>query len=206
GRSATIGTEVTTAGAQVTLTLEASFNIVGKVTEKSTGLPVQGARIEAISGEFGKAFRVTVLSDGRGEFQLPPVPVSVMLRCEREGFIGRWMWARAGPPWNFELDAAPKDQGKRGSEVNQFEGVGMTLDGRSGNVLVTVVSEGSPAERGGMQVGDQLLQVDRVNVAGMNLNDVVNRIRGPAGTPVVITFIRQGQTLEVTLRRRLLTL
>lgn len=206
GRSATVPVDVTTAGAQVTLTLEASFNIVGKVTEKSTGLPVQGARIEAINGEFGKAFRVTVLSDARGEFQLPPVPVSVMLRCERDGFIGRWMWARAGPPWNFELDAAAKDQKPRGNEVNQFEGVGMTLDGRSGNVLVTVVSEGSPAERGGMQVGDQLVAIDRVPTAGQNLNDVVNRIRGPAGTPVVITFVRQGQTLEVTLRRRLLTL
>lgn len=205
GRSATVAIDVTAAGAQATLTLEASLSIFGKVTDKSTGLPLQGARIEAINGDFGRAFRVTVLSDGRGEFQLPPVPSSVMLRCDREGFNSAWTPAKNGPPWSFALDPAKPNQ-RTGAEPQQFEGVGMTLDGRTGNVIVSVVSEGSPAERAGVQVGDQIVVVDGMPVAGRSLNDVVNRIRGPAGTPVLIQFSRNGQPLELTLRRRLLTL
>ncbi|MFT3708270.1 MAG: PDZ domain-containing protein [Archangium sp.] len=175
------------------------------MTDKSTGLPLQGARIEAINGDFGRAFRVTVLSDARGEFQLPPVPSSVMLRCDRDGFNSIWTPAKNGPPWSFALEPAKPNQ-RTGAEPQQFEGVGMTLDGRTGNVIVSVVSEGSPAERAGVQVGDQILVVDGMPVAGKSLNDVVNRIRGPAGTPVAIQFSRNGQPLELTLRRRLLTL
>jgi len=68
------------------------------------------------------------------------------------------------------------------------------------------VSDGSPAERAGVQVGDQILAVDGVSVAGQALDAVVQRIRGPAGTPVLLRFQRGGQVFELTIRRRLLTL
>ena len=76
----------------------------------------------------------------------------------------------------------------------------------SGSVMVTLVSEGSPAERAGVQAGDQILTVDGVAVAGQDINTVVGRIRGPSGSPVVLRFQRGGQTFELTIRRRLLTL
>jgi carboxyl-terminal processing protease len=108
--------------------------------------------------------------------------------------------------WIVALDPSPQQQKGPRPEFNQFEGVGMTLDGRTGSVLVALVSEGSPAERAGVQAGDQVLAIDGVAVLGQSLEAVVQRIRGPAGTPVLIRFQRGAQGFELTLRRRLLTL
>jgi carboxyl-terminal processing protease len=91
-------------------------------------------------------------------------------------------------------------------DVEQFEGVGMTLELRNGRVFVTQVSEGAPAERAGVQPGDGVMAVNAEPTAGKNLNDVVGRIRGPAGTPVTLTFERGGRTFDLTIRRKLLTL
>jgi C-terminal processing protease CtpA/Prc len=122
----------------------------------------------------------------------------------RDGFASQWRRVVDGARWDVALEAAP--QQRQGPEFNQFEGVGMTLDGRSGRVMVTLVSEGSPAERAGVQAGDQILTVDGVPVAGQDINTVVSRIRGPSGSAVLLQFQRGAQVFELTLRRRLLTL
>lgn len=206
GRSAAVQVTVGTAGAEATLSLESSVIVSGRVIDRATSLPVAGARVEAFSGEVGRASRLSVLTDARGEFQLPPVPRSGTLGVSREGFASQWRRVADGPRWDVTLDALPPQHPRNQSDFNQFEGVGMTLDARSGPVMVALVSEGSPAERAGVQVGDQILAVDGGPVAGQKLEQVVARIRGPAGTPVVIRFQRAGQVFELTLRRKLLSL
>jgi glyoxylate utilization-related uncharacterized protein len=57
-----------------------------------------------------------------------------------------------------------------------------------------------------VQAGDVILAVGGVPTAGQPLDAVVGRIRGPAGTPVVISFQRGGQSFELTMRRKLLNL
>lgn len=204
GRSAPTQLDVTAKGAEAVLTLEASVVITGQVIEKASGLPISGARVEAVSGDFGKAMRVSVLTDARGEFQLPPVPRTSGVHAEREGFVGQWL--KAETPLKFTLGPVNPQQPQQPQQPPQFEGVGMTLDARTGAVRVMVVSEGSPAERAGVLTGDQILAVDGVAVAGQPIDAVVGRIRGPAGTPVVIQFQRGGQSFELTIRRKLLTL
>lgn len=205
GRSANVDVVVGEGGAQATLMLESSIAVSGRVTARGASVPVSGARVEAFSGEPGRVSRVSVLTDARGEFMLPPVPRSANLRVARDGFIEQWRRAADGPRWDVSLEASNPGQNQR-PEVEQFEGVGMTLDAREGPVRVSLVSEGSPAERAGVQPGDVILAVDGTSVAGQNLNVVVSRIRGPAGTPVAISFQRGGQQFTLTIRRKLLTL
>ncbi len=205
GRSANADVTVTEQGAEVWLSLESSVVITGKVIEKTSMLPIASVRVEVVSGQFGRGSRVSVLTDGRGEFLLPPVARSGTLVVSREGFVTQWRRVADGARWEVTLEpAGPKTP--KGPEVNQFEGVGMTLDGRSGALMVTLVSEGSPAERAGVQAGDQILSVDGVAIAGQPVDAVVQRIRGPSGSAVVISFARGGQHFELTIRRRLLTL
>ena len=203
GRSSTVPVTVTEAGAELRLSLETSVVISGLVTDKATGLPISMARVEAISGEFGRGSRVSVLTDARGEFLLPPVARSGTVVASHDGFTAQWRRVVDGARWEVALVAAPQ---RASPEFNQFEGVGMTLDGRTGAVMVTLVNEGSPAERAGVQAGDQILKVDGVPVIGQDINTVVSRIRGPSGSAVVLQFQRGGQAFELTLRRRLLTL
>ena len=83
----------------------------------------------------------------------------------------------------------------------EFTGIGIHVTMR--NNLVTVISpiEGTPAYRAGIKAGDKIIQVDGKPTE--DLRDAVKRMRGPKGTTVVITVIRQGATepLEFSLVR-----
>ncbi len=83
----------------------------------------------------------------------------------------------------------------------EFTGIGIHVTMR--NNLVTVISpiEGTPAYRAGIKAGDKIIKVD--GTVTEDLRDAVKRMRGPKGTSVVITILRQGATepLEFTLVR-----
>jgi carboxyl-terminal processing protease len=83
----------------------------------------------------------------------------------------------------------------------EFTGIGIHVTMR--NNLVTVISpiEGTPAYRAGVKAGDKIVKVDGKPTE--DLRDAVKRMRGPKGTTVVITIIRQGapEPLEFSLVR-----
>jgi carboxyl-terminal processing protease len=72
----------------------------------------------------------------------------------------------------------------------EFTGIGIHVTMR--NNLVTVISpiEGTPAYRAGIKAGDKIVKVDGTPTE--DLRDAVKRMRGPKGTTVVITVLRQG--------------
>lgn len=73
----------------------------------------------------------------------------------------------------------------------QFTGIGIHVTMR--NNLVTVISpiEGTPAYSAGIKAGDKIVKVDGTTTD--NLRDAVKRMRGPKGTKVNITIIRDGE-------------
>jgi len=75
-------------------------------------------------------------------------------------------------------------------EAQEFGSVGIAIDRDPANpqdTLVYVVTYKSPADKVGIKRGDKLLKVDGVPVAGVSLQDIASRIRGPVGSTVVIT-------------------
>src|SRR5438105_6942730 len=81
----------------------------------------------------------------------------------------------------------------REDQRGKYYGLGITVTTRFGKV--TVVSSpfmGSPAEKVGLRVGDVISQVNGESTNGMDLNDVVSRLKGPRGTTVKIKVIRPG--------------
>lgn len=202
GRSRPADVVLADGAVELRLVLESTASVEGRVVEKRTQLPVVGARVEWVATDVGRE-RVSVLSDERGYFVLQEVPQSAALVASRTGFVSQWRKVAEGPRWDVSLEAAPQPAG---NGLNQFEGVGMTLDGRSGQVMVSSIVDGSPAERAGVLSGDRILAVDTVSVEGQSLEAIVQRIRGPAGTPVVLLIERGGQRLELAMRRRMLTL
>ena len=83
----------------------------------------------------------------------------------------------------------------------KFTGIGIHVTMR--NNLVTVISpiEGTPAYQAGIKAGDKIVKVDGNTTE--DLRDAVKRMRGPKGTTVVITILRQGapEPLDFTLVR-----
>jgi carboxyl-terminal processing protease len=78
-------------------------------------------------------------------------------------------------------------------------GVGAVMN-VDGNVpIVQSVIPGSPADRAGLRSGDRILMVDGTTTEGENLEDVVKRIRGDAGTTVKLTILHEGDTTPIEL-------
>jgi carboxyl-terminal processing protease len=80
-----------------------------------------------------------------------------------------------------------------------YKGVGMTVEMK--DHLVTVVStfKGSPAQLTGIRPGDIILSVDGVSTNGLNLDEVVSRIKGDEGTTVVLEVYHPAPTTTTTL-------
>lgn len=69
-------------------------------------------------------------------------------------------------------------------------------------VLVVVAPiKGAPAEKAGLQPGDIVLAVDGSSVHGRTLSEVVETVRGEAGTDVTLTIRRGDETFDETITR-----
>ncbi len=75
-----------------------------------------------------------------------------------------------------------------------FGGIGIEITIRDGFLTVVSPLEGTPAYELGIQAGDQILRVDGEPTKEMNLMEAVKKMRGPKGTNVVLTIMREEFT------------
>ena len=84
----------------------------------------------------------------------------------------------------------------------QFGGIGveLSLEGKIPEVISPI--DGTPAADAGIEPGDRIVKIDAQPTTGMDVEEVVKRLRGPAGTRVVLTIARNDRTpFDVTLTR-----
>lgn len=110
-------------------------------------------------------------------------------------------WVAASQGYLYSLDPhsslVPKeswDDSNRKTQDSSFEGIGAILTQRPDTEYTLVESpiQGQPAVKAGIRAGDMILEVDGHDIKGETLSKVVSRIRGPSGTPVVLTIQREG--------------
>lgn len=87
--------------------------------------------------------------------------------------------------------------------LGEFGGVGMEVDTRDGLVVVVSPLKDSPAERAGVLPGDIVVGVDGESVLGLDIDEVVSKIRGPLGQSVMLELSREDHegVVEVTIVR-----
>ncbi len=97
-----------------------------------------------------------------------------------------------GDPFTSFLD--PKTAQIMSSDMSgTFEGIGARVEqAQNGGVRLVHVFPGSPAEKAGLKDGDIIIKVDGEDITGLTLLEQVSKIRGPAGSKVVLTIIRKG--------------
>ncbi|WP_317056707.1 S41 family peptidase [Roseovarius rhodophyticola] len=76
----------------------------------------------------------------------------------------------------------------------EFGGLGIEVTLEEGFVKVVSPIDGTPAESAGIESGDFITHVDGESVLGLNLNEAVELMRGPVGSEIVITVVREGET------------
>ncbi|MCX6786722.1 MAG: S41 family peptidase [Candidatus Kaiserbacteria bacterium] len=82
-----------------------------------------------------------------------------------------------------------------------FAGVGMEIDIKNGVLTVIAPLKGTPAEKAGIKVGDQIITIDGKSTDGLAVDEAVSKIRGSVGTTVNLTIIRSGKALDVKIVR-----
>ncbi|MFL7868398.1 MAG: S41 family peptidase [Anaerolineales bacterium] len=85
----------------------------------------------------------------------------------------------------------------------QFEGVGLEIQMKEGKTVIVAPIDGSPAQKAGLHPGEFILRVNGVEVSGLSVGQVANKVLGPAGTEVTLTIQdpKTGETQDVTLQR-----
>ena len=71
-----------------------------------------------------------------------------------------------------------------------YEGIGVEIDLIGDKVLIVAPLEGSPASAAGLLPKDEIVALDGKLVAGLDLSQVMDLIKGPRGSTVVLTIIR----------------
>ena len=99
----------------------------------------------------------------------------------------------------------PPEETKRFEEdvKGVFEGVGMEIGIRKGQLQVIAPLEGTPAQRAGLRPGDKILKINDTPTSDLTIDEAVNLIRGPKGTEVTLTIFREEweKTKEIKIVR-----
>ena len=75
----------------------------------------------------------------------------------------------------------------------EFGGLGITVTQEEGFVKVISPMDGTPAAEAGIESGDFITHVDGESVLGLNLDQAVEMMRGPVGSEIIITIVREGE-------------
>ncbi|MDX9788672.1 MAG: S41 family peptidase [Desulfobacterales bacterium] len=75
----------------------------------------------------------------------------------------------------------------------EFGGIGIEITMQKGILTVISPIEGTPAYEAGIKAGDHIIKVDGVSTQDMMLWEAVKKMRGPKGSPVVITVFRKEE-------------
>ena len=82
-----------------------------------------------------------------------------------------------------------------------FGGIGVTMGFKDNVVRIISVLEGTPGETAGLRAGDEILAVDGTPTSALQNEEVALRIRGEAGTQVVLRILRDGTEQDYTITR-----
>ncbi len=156
----------------------------------------------------------------RAERPKPKGPVALYevdeLELEDDDKLPLWQpdmnraWLAAARAYLYALDPHSSvisrkawDESTRKTENNSFEGIGAVLTQRNERTIVENPMENLPAWRAGVRAGDEIQKVDGKDVRGWLLSKVVDLIRGPKNTKVVLTVAREGEPkpLDIAITR-----
>ncbi|MBJ6373626.1 S41 family peptidase [Sedimentitalea arenosa] len=76
----------------------------------------------------------------------------------------------------------------------EFGGLGIEVTQEDGFVKVVSPIDGTPADEAGMEAGDFITHVDGESLLGLTLDKAVEMMRGPVGSEIIITVVREGET------------
>jgi carboxyl-terminal processing protease len=89
-----------------------------------------------------------------------------------------------------------------------YQGLGISVQMDDGAVKVVSPFKGSPADIAGIKAGDYITHIDGHLIYGLELDQAVEQMRGPAGSPIKLSIFRPGrdEPFDVTVTRGVIEL
>lgn len=115
-----------------------------------------------------------------------PVEDEVLIRGAIDGMLA------ALDPHSAYLDGASLERLNTMIDGN-YQGLGISVQMEDGAVKVISPFRGSPAEDAGIKAGDYITHINGDLIYGLELNDAVAQMRGPAGSDIEVTIFRPGR-------------
>ncbi len=75
----------------------------------------------------------------------------------------------------------------------EFGGLGIEVTQEEGFVKVVSPMDGTPADEAGIEAGDFITHVDGESILGLTLDKAVDLMRGPVGSEIIVTIVREGE-------------
>lgn len=165
-------------------------------------IPGQGWESDAATPDYRTA------TNARGAFEIdgiPPGSHSVWVAAGRynrkiQSGITISEGIETGPI-TIELSPAPEGEASH----TEMVGIGLVLRARGEYLVVLNVIEGSGAEEVGIVPGDKVQAVEGQSVVALGMDGAVQSMRGPEGTSVSVTVVKEDGAVQTLLvpRRRL---
>ncbi len=192
-----------TSGAHITLVLAATGNIEGSVAD-AAGHQVEDLEVTivphdpAVVGTVAGRYRVLRVLAPDGAFRANDLPVG---RYEVHGTAGgsrdsdsQEAIVEANQTTTVRLSlkgsAKPPPKPRPDKAALDFAGISASVGSRNGQPIIQHAFEGGPAFLSGVQDGDEIVAVNGWSTVGASLTAIVDRIRGPVGTPVILDLRR----------------
>lgn len=117
----------------------------------------------------------------------------------------RGLVAAAGDEYTVFLDAEEVEEFNKGMTGSIGGGIGAELFQKDGHVTVARVLDNTPAKKDGLMAGDVIATINDENVLNETTENVVKKIRGEVGTTVKLKIIRDGQPMDFTITRAIIS-
>ncbi len=157
---------------------------------QASGLPVPSGLSRRISTLTTPEQFTALLAELWPAKPAKPVPAQALEEALLEGLLD-------SVPGHATLLAAKELKVQEQIQGNRYVGIHIQLryDDKEKRSVIQALVPGGPADRAGAKKDDRIEQVDGVDTMGMTIAQVVDRIRGPEGTEVVLV-VRQPKAKE----------
>jgi carboxyl-terminal processing protease len=164
---------------------------LGVQPETEAASTVASSRTEQALSTFIEAWRL-IESDYFGR----PLDEQALVQGAIEGMVDA-----LDDPYSAYL--TPGEMSSAQSEAEgSLESLGMAVEKKDGLLAVIAPLAGSPAEQAGIQPGDVIESIDGRDTIGLTLGEAVRLLRGPAGSEVTLSIMRdRGAPFSLSIER-----